>query len=262
MIILTVHFREGEDGPIHRAQRAVLAATSPLQAVVATTLSPVRDGWDYLIHFGELTRENRRLSAEVALLKGKVFELESLKQENARLRTLAGFEKEHKIKSIAAHVVGMPTSNWWSSVIVDRGSSDGVRRNMPVLAGGGLVGQVSDAASSVSKIILLNDVQSGVSVQDQRTGEIGVIKGQLKDKTLSIQYISRDSLIHKGDAIITSGLGGVFPKGIYVGRVSAVQESTYSLYKVVNVESPVDFTNMDEVLIIDKAANFFFKEGK
>lgn len=261
MIILTIHFREGENGPIHRSQRFILAATAPLQAAVQTALSPVRDGWAYLVHFGDLTRENHALKQEVAELKSEVLELKGLESENARLRSLVGLEERKKYRTIAAHVLGMPASNWWSSIIVNRGRADGVRPSMPVMAGGGLVGQVQDVSENVTKVMLLNDVQSGVSAQVQRTGEVGIIKGQLKDKKLVLQYISHDSTIRKGDTILTSGLGGIFPKALYIGKVTAVREPTYSLYKIVEVATPVDFVNLSEVLIIAQTSGFSFKES-
>lgn len=261
MLILTIHFREGQDGPIHRAQRLVLAATAPLQAAVTTALTPVRDGWDYLAHFGELKRENRELKKEVSALKSELFARHGLEAENDRLRKLIDFKQKQTYDTVAANVIGMPENNWWSSIIVDKGLSSGVKHNMPVIAGGGLVGQVSDSSSEVSKVVLLNDVQSGVSVQVQRSGEVGVIKGQLKDKRLTLQYISRDSDIKNGDIIVTSGLGGIFPKDLYIGKVVTVRQSVYSLYKTVEVEPPVDFSNIEEVLILKYDPGVSITEG-
>ncbi len=261
MLILTIHYREGEDGLIHRAERLVMAAVSPLQTSVTNALTPVRDGWDYLAHFGDLKRENRHLKQEVAELRGQVFALQSLKNENSRLQSLIGFKDQAKYDTIPARVTGMPSSNWWSSVIIDKGVDDGIKRNMPVVAGGGLVGQVADASQRAAKVVLLNDVQSGVSVQVERTGEVGVIKGQLRDQRLILRYISKDSTIQNGDTVVTSGLGELFPKGIYVGKVVKVSLSSYGLYKDVEVNSPVDFTSLEEVLVIKHEPDFSFKEG-
>ena len=261
MLILTIHFREGENGIIHRMQRLVMTAVSPIQGVVTTAVSPIGDGWDYLVHFGDLKRENRKLKQEVSKLKGEVFALRGLKNENARLQGLVGFKNQGGYETIAAHVIGMPTSNWWSSVVIDKGFVDGVRRNMPVIAGGGLVGQVAEVSRDASKIMLLNDAQSGVSVQVQQTGEVGIIKGQLRGENLALRFISRDSSIAKGDVIVTSGLGGLFPKGIYVGKVASVKQSALSLYKIVEVAPATDFSQLEEVLIIKNESGFAFKEG-
>ncbi|MBE0446891.1 MAG: rod shape-determining protein MreC [Actinobacteria bacterium] len=258
IVILTIHFREGEDGVIHRAQRFVMAAISPLQAVAVAALQPTKDGWDYLVHFGDIKRENRELRREVVELRGKLASLRSLRDENSRLRNLIGFKEKEDYEGIPAHVIGKPMNNWWSSVIVDRGHKDGVRRNMPVVVGGGLVGQVVDVSQNAAKVLLLNDVESGVSVQVKRTGEVGLIKGQLKSKRLSLLYISRDSTIEQGDHIVTSGLGGIFPKGIYIGKVSKVRQTLYGLHLIVEIAAPVDFANLEEVFIIKYEPGFAF----
>jgi len=261
MIIVTVHFREGENGPLHRAQRLMMTLTAPVQSVVSTTFLPVKDGWDYLVHFGELKRENRELNEEVKKLQSQLRALQGLEKENERLRELMDFEKQASYEAVTAHVIGMPTGNWWSSIVVDRGLEDGVERNMPVVAGGGLVGQVVEVSKNASKVALLNDAQSGVSVQVERTGEVGVIKGQLKDRRLQLKYISRDSSVREGDVVLTSGLGEIFPKGLYVGKVAKVRQSAYSLYKVVEVATPVDFLKIEEILIIKHKPVFYTEEG-
>lgn len=262
MAVLTIHFREGDDGIIHRAQRFAMAATAPLQAAVTVVLQPVRDGWDYLARFGDLKRENRELRTEVIELRGKLTATRSLKDENDRLRKIIGLKEKEDYQGIPAYVIGKPMSNWRSTVIVDRGLKDGVKRNMPAVVGGGLVGQVTEVSGSAAKVVLLNDIQSGVSVQVKRTGEVGVVKGQLKSQRLTLQYISRDSTIKKGDVVVTSGLGGIFPKGVYVGKVVSITQSSYSLYKVVEVAALFDLANLEEVFIIRHEPGFdFFREG-
>jgi len=261
MVIVTIHFREGENGPLHRAQRLTMTLTSPVQSAVTTILLPVKDGWDYLIHFGDLKRENRELNKEVKKLQSELRALRGLEKENERLRGLMDFKSQANYETMAAQVIGMPTGNWWSSIVVDKGLDHGVERNMPVIAGGGLVGQVVEVSRQASKVALLNDAQSGVSVQIERTGEVGVIKGQLKDRRLQLKYISRDSAVHEGDIVLTSGLGEIFPKGLYVGKVAKVRQSAYSLYKVVEVATPVDFLKIDEILIIKHKPVFYTEEG-
>ncbi|MBS3908828.1 MAG: rod shape-determining protein MreC [Actinobacteria bacterium] len=261
MAILTIHFREGEDGPIHRLQRLVMAVTAPAQMAVSSSLQPVRDGWDYLAHFGDIKRENRRLKTEVGELRRKVGALQSLKSENTRLRKIVKFKDKAEYASVPAHVIGKPSSNWRSSVIIDCGLDDGVDRGMPVVVGGTLVGQVTEVSGRAAKVTLLNDVQSGVSVQVRRTSEVGIVKGQLKNQRLVLQYISRDSSINQGDRVVTSGLGGVFPKGLEVGKVLKVSQSIYSLHKIVEIAVPVNFADLEEVLVIEYKSDFDFGRG-
>jgi rod shape-determining protein MreC len=261
MAILTIHYREGESGPIHRLQRFTMAATAPVQAAVSNALQPIRDGWDYLAHFGDLKRENRDLKREIGELRQTVADLTSLKSENRRLRKMIDFKNKEHYPSIPAHVIGKPASNWRSSVVIDCGIKDGIEQGMPVVAAGTLVGQVTEVSQRAAKVTLLNDVQSGVSVQVERTSEVGIVKGQLRNQRLVLQYISRDSTIKQGDRIVTSGLGGLFPKGFYVGKVIKVSQSVYSLHKIVEVAVPVNFANLEEVLVVQYKGDFNFTQG-
>jgi rod shape-determining protein MreC len=262
MIILTVHARESENGPIHSAQRVVMAVTTPIQSAVTTIVSPIKDGWDYLVHFGQLTRENRKLRKQLADLRTEVSSLKGLKAENTRLRKLVDFKNQNNLNVTTARVVGLPSSNWWSSVVIDKGLDNGIDSGMPAVSGGGLVGQVADVSKGSAKILLVNDAYSGVSAQVKRTGEVGVIRGQLKSSKLTLNYMSRDSTIRKGDLLYSSGLGGIFPKGIYIGRVSSVHQTAYGLYKTVEVLSPVDFVKLKEVMIIRSNKGFDIKGVK
>jgi rod shape-determining protein MreC len=172
-----------------------MSVTAPIQSTVTNIVSPVKDGWDYLVHFGQLTRENRELREQLSELRSEVSDLKSLKGENARLRKLVDLKKAKPFKITTARVIGMPSNNWWSSVVIDKGIQDGIKTGMSAIAGGGLVGQVADVSQHSAKIVLINDTDSGVSVQVQRTGEVGVIRGQLKSTKLTLSYVSRDSTI-------------------------------------------------------------------
>lgn len=261
MAVFTLHFREGENGPVHRLQRSMLAITAPIQSVVTTIVSPISDGWEYLIHFGQLTRENRQLSHDVAELQSQVTKLHNLRDENNRLRKLLQFKDQTTYETVTARVIGIPSSSWWSSIVINKGTNDSVSRDMPVVAGGGLVGQITEASGNQAMVMLLNDSESGVSALIQRTGEIGVVNGQLRNKKLSLRYVSRDSFAHTGDAVYTSGLGGLFPKGLYIGKITSVKQSNYSLYKVIEITPPVDYANLDNVIIVLTKSGFSVKEN-
>lgn len=249
LLLLTVHFREGDSGPLHRAQRGSLALVAPLQKLATRAIDPLRDGWYFMLSIGRLRSENQRLSGEVSRLRTELRELEESEEENERLRALVGFQERVNVRTVPARVIGRPISNWQASIVIDKGHADGIRRNMPVVLSDGLMGQVVEVASRAARVLLITDQRSGVSVRLTRTGETGILQGQV-DGGLVVKLLSRESRVRKGDAVVTSGLGGVFPAGLEVGRVDNVSMPPYSLYRVVEVKSPVDFSRVEEVLVI------------
>jgi rod shape-determining protein MreC len=247
--ILTISFRESNQGIIHRLQRASLNLIAPIQAGVTKIVNPVYQGSRAVGELFYFRRENKRLRREVASLRGQTVELQELRKENSRLRRLAGFARRTPYRTISAHVIGKSTSDWQASVILDKGSADGIRENMPVVVAEGLVGQVVEVASHASQVQLLTDQKSGVGAEIQETGETGVAQGQLGGD-LRLLYVDKNSEVKKGDRVVTSGLGGVFPKGIFVGTVVKVKEKAYVLHKEIKILPAVDFSRLAEVLII------------
>jgi rod shape-determining protein MreC len=247
--ILTVSFRESSEGIIRRLQRVSLNLIAPIQAGVTRIVNPVYEGSRAVGEIFFLRRENKRLKQEVAKFRSQTIEVEELRKENLRLRRLAGFATQTPYREVPAHVIGKSTSDWQASVILDKGSADGIRKNMPVVVVEGLVGQVAEVASHASQIQLLTDQRSGVGAEIQETGETGVAQGELGGD-LKLLYVDKNSDVKKGDRVVTSGLGGVFPKGIFIGTVVRVKEKAYVLHKEIKILPAVDFSRLREVLII------------
>lgn len=247
--ILTVHFREGDSGVLHRLQRASLNLIAPIQAGVTKITSPFYHTSRSIGELLTMRSENRRLKKEVARLRKEVVDLTELERENRKLRKLIGFAEKASFRIAPAQVIGKSTSDWQANVILDKGWSDGIRKNMPVVVTEGLAGQIVAVASHASQAQLLIDQKSGVGAQIQETSETGIAQGELGGG-LKLLYIKKDSKAEKGDKVITSGLGGVFPKGIFIGVIVTVKKSEYALHKEIKVKPVVDFTRLEEVLII------------
>lgn len=247
--IITLHHKEGEEGFLHRTQGFVTNLISPLQSGVSRVVNSFRHGWGYIFELGQLREENRQLRREVAEFRRELISLRGMERENRRLRKLVGFKEKLEYRTIPAHVIGKSPTEWQSTIIFDRGSADGVAKDMPVVVEEGLVGRVIEVASHATQVQLITDRKSGVAAQILRTGETGVVEGQIGGE-LGLQFIPKDSSVKKGDIIITSGLGGVFPKGVPIGKVVEVKGRTHDLYKRIKVKSVVDFSRLEEVLII------------
>lgn len=249
VMILTVYFREGSNGILHRAQRYTVNIVVPLQSGVARAVAPVRSTFRFITSIGSLSTKSKKLEKENRKLKAEIVTLEQAKKENKRLRKLVGFKERSDFTTVPAHVIGKSSTEWQAVIVLDKGKNDGIKKNMSVVVDGGLIGQVIDSSPNACRIQLITDQKSGVGVQVVGTGETGVLQGQIS-RELRLSYISKDSKLKKGDKVVTSGLGGVFPKGIYIGTVRKVAKRPYSLFKEIKVKSLVDFTKLEEVLII------------
>ena len=240
---------------------------NPLDATAGNVLMPAQRTFnnffsglssfpDRLRNPDELFEENEQLRAQ----------LSAALAENARLRQAAreteGILELIDIRSrypdhptIGAQVVSSVSNSWFDSFTIDRGSSDGVSRNMPVLAHGGLVGRVVFSGNNHSRVISFLNIDEGaaVSVRTVRTGETGVVRGDINLMRYGLarmDYISLGAQITIGDELVTSHLSDIFPPGISVGTVQEVRMDASGLFQYAVISPSVDFTNIPMVLVI------------
>ena len=189
----------------------------------------------------DLDAESRRLRAELAAA-------EELQRENERLRRLLGFVEERPRRTVAARVIGEDATSWFRTIEINRGRDDGIMEGMPVVDAGGLIGRVMRTSARSSRVLLITDASSAVAVlvQDQRIR--GVCRGQ--GGALALDFAVVQDAIQIGDGVVTSGLGGVFPKGLVVGYVRSVRREQFGLFQTVEVEPAVDFSHLEEVLVL------------
>ncbi len=171
------------------------------------------------------------------------------------------FHKETDFKSFAAQVVARDPSGWFKSVIIDKGASDGVKRSMPVVVSEGIVGQVIEVSLYYSKVLLIIDQNSAVDVLCQRTRARGVLKGGAHNRC-QLKYVLRKADIRVGDIVISSGLDGVYPKGLCLGRVSGLSKQNAGVFQNVQVDPFVDFDKLEEVLVLLASRELDFSEKK
>lgn len=192
---------------------------------------------------------NDALSRQVELLKQKLASLEEVSLENARLKDLLHFKQQSSFKVIAARVIGRAPDNWSSMIIVDKGSLQGIRPGMSVITYLGFVGRVVETGASLSKIMLANDPDFGVSAVIQRSRQEGLISGTLGD-LLIMRYLPKDVDVKVSDKVVTSGLSSKFPKGLTIGTVVDIQEEFSGLGRYCLVKPAVNLSSIEEVLVI------------
>lgn len=249
ILVLTMYIREGEAGPIHSVRSGVEVVMTPLRYAGSTVARPFNAIGNIASNLtaskeslSDLKKENQRLTAKVA-------ELAESQKTAKRLEKMLKLKSTYNLKSTAAKIIGTSGDGYTSTVTIDKGSADGMKLNMPVASSDGVIGQIIEVSRSTSKVRLLTDENSGISAMVQDTRAQGMLHGQA-DGTLKLDYVTTDSDVKVGDIIITSGIGGVYPKGLPLGTVSAVEKSANSVYYTITVRAQATMENNEEVLVI------------
>lgn len=225
-------------------ERLALRLGRPLFSSATTVRLGVAGFWGGLVPGNsgrDLDAENRELRAQLAAA-------EESRRENERLRRLLGFVEEAPQRTVAARVIAEDAASWFRTIEIDRGSEEGVIEGRPVVNAAGLIGRVVRSSAHSARVLLITDASSAVAVlvQDQRIR--GVCRGQ--GGALALDFALVQDEIQVGDGVITSGLGGIFPKGLVVGYVRSVHREQFGLFQTVEVEPAVDFAHLEEVLVL------------
>lgn len=232
----------------------------PISMVVLRLMRPLQKGAQAtVLWFTEIPQiyvTLRGLATENEKLREKILELEAQKNRlleaeatNLQLRELLEFRSQLPSRSVTAAVIGNSASTWFHSFILDRGSADGVLKGMAVVSPVGVVGQVVAVSSRSAKVLLIIDPSSGVDVIVQRNRARGIVSGSL-DKGPIMKHVQRSEDIQEGDRLITSGLDGIFPKGLLVGTVAKARRKNFGLFQYVGVTLAANPSRIEEVLVV------------
>jgi rod shape-determining protein MreC len=248
-VLLTSQVRLPERRAVGPVGSWVLGIMGPAQSAIARAGDSVARVWRLYTEIGRLRVENRRLREDVERLSEQVTRLREQAQATQRLEGLLAFREHLPGRAIGARVIGRDSSRWFAVIVVDRGSSDGVRRNAPVVATEGLVGRVIAVTPSTAQVLLITDPRSAIGVVLQRSREAAVVEGQGQGE-LRLKYVARSRELASGELVVTSGLSGVFPRGLPVGSVAAVAREQGALYQEAAVRPAANMDHLEEVLIV------------
>lgn len=250
LAIISSHRRD--PGNLSLLERSIYALVRPVQSGLAHVLSAARSTWEDYIALVNAQKENRRLAARIQELEQEMAECREIRASNARLETLLNFQSSMRMPSVVSRVIGEDSSGWFHTLLIDKGTRDGVERAMPVVAREGLVGHVVESADRTAKVLLITDRNSAVDVLLQESRTKAVLEGVGRHDLCVLKYVPRSETVQKGEMVITSGLGGIYPKGLLVGNVAEVWKEGYGLFQRVEVSPKVDFQRLEEVLVILK----------
>lgn len=229
-------------------ERAVLTFAAPFQNGLDSLVDSIGGGWANYLWLVDARQRSIVLEQENRELKSKLSQIDEVSLQNGRLRKLLGFVDDLDKPALPAQVIGEDASNWSRTIIINKGSRAGLMAGFPVVAADGVVGRIIKTSPTSSRVLLITDASSAVATLVQRTRTRGVARGRGGD--LSLEFALRDRDIIIGDLLVTSGMGGVFPKGLPLGLVTNVEKDPFSLFQQVRSETAADFSHLEEVLVI------------
>jgi len=227
----------------------VLDAAVPVQKMIAVPFDLARGAWNEYLAVLDVRDENSGLRSRLATVEEENLQLREALVASGRLQRIAEMRDEFEIPMLPAELVGLDVSTWFRSALIDRGRSRGVHAGMPVVSEqSGLVGLVTTTSRSAAKLMLLIDRQSAVDGVVQRSRARGVVRGG--KEALEFEFVARGGDVQAGDVIITSGLDGVYPKGLRIGEVNAVTDPGSRLLQTAALDPAVDFGRLEQVFVM------------
>jgi rod shape-determining protein MreC len=227
----------------------VLEAAAPLANIITVSFEGLKESWNRYIFLVGLEEENRRLKKGNALLTQETIKYREGYLEGIRLQKLLALKERVNYPTITARVIARDQTSIIKTILINKGTSHGLRVDLPVLSDQGLVGRIVEASSHVSKILLLIDESSNIDALVQETRIQGILQGA-GSLGCSLKYVSKTETVNVGNIVISSGLSGLFPKGLLLGSVKSVDKTDSGLFQKVDVAPFVDFARLEEVMVI------------
>ena len=246
LLLLTLQMR----GYTAVATDALAVITTPIQSTLARINRSAVGVWSTYRDWKNVRAENRRLRDEAQQLRVEALQVTETIEENRRLRRLLALKAAMPLETLSGEIIAREWGGWVRSLTVNRGRSDHVSRMTAVIAPDGLIGRVVDVRPGASVVQVLIDPASTVGAHAVRSRTAGIVEGEPRG-TMRFKYMARDGAgLEVGDLVVTSGSGGLFPRGIPIGRVRAIDDRGSALFHYAQLAPAVDFARIDEVLLI------------
>ena len=251
--IIALRVSAKHPGELSALDRGILRIVSPGQSAMSFLARGITGGYGRYVELKGVRADNEALYVENRKLRTELLEMRRLAEESGRYQRLLGLRDATPAETVAARVIAIDASPYFriARVDIDRGEGT-VRRGMPVLTPEGVVGKINRVSGKSSDVMLLVDPRSALDVLIPRTGGRGILRGKSGDNSYrcNIEYLARGETVKEGDAVVTSGVGGAFPRNLAVGHVTRVIPGAVGLYQEVEVAPDVDFARLADVLVV------------
>ena len=251
--IVALRMSAKNPGELSTLDRGILHLVSPAQSAMSYVARGIAGVAGRFVELAHARAENHDLAKENARLRAELADLRRLADESGRYQRLLGLRDQTPAETIAARIISIDASPYFRVARVELDRGDGtVKHGMPVLTPDGVVGRIGRVSGQTSDIMLLVDPRSAIDVVVPRTGGRGILRGKSGENgyRCSIEYLTRGNAAQVGDKVVTSGLGGAFPRDLSVGHITAVLPGAVGLFQEVEVTPDVDFARLSEVLVV------------
>ena len=247
LVLMTVNVRYEKSNLFFES--IVVWFFSPIQNLLTSTTTYVSDAFDHYFFLVETSKKNDRLLLKVNLLSKKNNELIERNKLLERSDNLIEFLDKDERPFVIAKVIGYDATQWSKVIFINRGTNHKVQKNSSVMNNAGVIGHVIHSSPNSSKVLLITDGRSAVDSLFQETRESGITVGT-GENICKMKFVPISAKINLGDKVISSGLGGVFPKGLVVGRVVDIVKQSQELFQDIMVEPSADLSNIEEVIVL------------
>lgn len=247
VILITINAKDNRQPDF--VENLVSALVSPLQKIISNSQNALNSFYNKYFYLVGVKEENLRLKAEMATVKSLQNELAEMKLERKRLLSLLDVKEQSSPKTMFAKIIGYDSTNWNRMVTIDKGTIHGMERKMPIVSNGGLIGKIESASRSSSKVLLITDIRNAVDAVIQESRAQGVVVGTNRE-LCEMKYVSLEEKVKNGGRVVSSGFGGVYPKGLLIGEVAKVERKEFGLFQEVFIKPSADLEHLEEVMVI------------
>ncbi|MHB8772849.1 MAG: rod shape-determining protein MreC [Syntrophales bacterium] len=230
-------------------RKVVLEVAAPVERAINISLKGLHDVWKRYLFLVGLEEENRLLRRENAVLEERLNQFREGYREGMRLRSLLALQEGFPYRTVAARVIDSNRSSLFKTLLINKGTSEGLRVGLAVLSAQGVVGRIIETSWHASRVLLMIDENSNIDALIQRSRAQGILQGA-GTAGGNLKYISRTEEVLPGDVVLSSGLAGVFPKGLLLGAVTGVSRKEGGLFQKIDVAPAVDFGKLEEVMAV------------